>query len=163
MTKQNKLTPCTFLATGLGVGFIPFAPGTFGSLLAFGLYLLMPETLFSGINQLWYGIGLLVFSLFAVLVSTKAEKLLGHDAPAIVIDEICGYLLAVMLMPHKLLIGIYAFVLFRVFDIAKPFPIKVSQKLPRGWGIVVDDLLAGIFAGVLLHVLLMIYPRFFGV
>ncbi|HNX36958.1 MAG TPA: phosphatidylglycerophosphatase A [Candidatus Cloacimonadota bacterium] len=160
--KNSKLSFDTFLASGLGVGFIPKAPGTFGSLLAFGIYLLLPDALFSGINQLWYGIGLLLFSFISVVISTRAEKILGHDAPAIVIDEICGYFLTVLLLPHNLLIGIYAFALFRVFDIAKPFPVSVSQKLPRGWGIVIDDLLAAIYAGALLHILNALYPRFFG-
>jgi phosphatidylglycerophosphatase A len=79
-----------------------------------------------------------------------------------VIDEVCGYFVAVMFLPKSLLIGVYAFVLFRVFDIAKPFPISRSQNLPKGWGVVVDDILAGFYANVLTQIIIKIYPKFFG-
>lgn len=153
----------TIPATMFGIGFIPFMPGTFGTLAALGIYLLLPAQLFAGANLIGYGIGLLAFSLFAVLISTEAEKTLGHDAGSIIIDEVAGYMLCVMFMPHNWLVGIYAFALFRVFDIAKPWPINKSQKLPQGWGVVVDDLLAGFYTMIILQILLKIYPKFFGI
>lgn len=159
---KSRLNFFTFLATFFGIGFIPFMPGTWGSLAALGVYLLLPAQLFSGSALLWYGAGLLLFSLLAVLISSRAEQTLGHDAGAIVIDEVAGYLLCVIFMPHNWLTGVYAFALFRVFDIAKPWPVNVSQKLPKGWGVVVDDLLAGVYTMLLLQILLKIYPKFFG-
>ncbi len=159
---RSKLNLFTFLASVAGIGFIPFMPGTFGSLAALGIYLLLPGWLFSGTGLLWYAAGLLGFSVLAALISTKAEKTLGHDAGSIVIDEVAGYLLCVIWMPHNWLVGVYAFVLFRVFDIAKPWPVKQSQSLPAGWGVVIDDLLAGVYTMILLQILLKIYPKFFG-
>ena len=160
---KPKYNLYTIPATMFGIGFIPFMPGTFGTLAALGIYLLLPAQLFASVNVIWYGLGLLAFSMIAVLVSTQAEKTLGHDAGSIVIDEVAGYLLSVMLMPHNWLVGIYAFALFRVFDIAKPWPINRSQKLPQGWGVVVDDLLAGVYTLIILQILLKIYPKFFGI
>ena len=137
-------------------------PGTWGSLVAYGIYFLLPVGLFMG-TALYFSLPLLLlFCLAAVFFSTKAEEKLGHDSSHIVIDEVCGYYTAVMFLPQSWLIGLYAFVLFRVFDIAKPWPISRSQKLPKGWGVVVDDLLAGVYTMILLQILLKIYPRFFG-
>ncbi len=161
---MNKQKPdiYSFLATFLGVGYLPKMPGTWGSLAAFGVYLMLPSSLFI-IPGLYFSIpALLLFSLFAVFVSGKAELKLGHDAGSIVIDEVCGYFIAVMFLPKMALIGVYAFLFFRVFDIAKPFPVSRSQKLPGGWGVVTDDLLAGIYANLLTQIIIRIYPRFFG-
>jgi len=68
----------------------------------------------------------------------------------------------VLLLPKSLLLAIYAFVLFRVFDIAKPFPINVSQRLRGGWGIVVDDLIAGVYANLVIQLIRILKPSFFG-
>lgn len=158
---MKRYTLSSFFATVLGIGFIPFAPGTFGTLAAVGLYLILPAEFFLLSNLLYYLFALIVFSLFSVFISSKAEQHLGHDAPAIVIDEVCGYFFTVILMPKSLSVALYAFVLFRVFDIAKPFPIKQSQVLPRGWGIVIDDILAGVFATLILHLLWKFIPGIF--
>jgi len=69
---------------------------------------------------------------------------------------------ATLFLPQSWLIGLYALVLFRVFDIAKPFPVNRAQKLPAGWGVVMDDLLAGVYANLSLRLLILIYPSFFG-
>lgn len=158
----KRLNPESFFASLLGVGFIPFAPGTFGTLFAAGVYLLLPSSLFSGQGWYWLGAGLLLVTGLAVWLSGKAEKTLGHDAPAIVIDEFCGYFVTVLFLPKTILVAIWAFVLFRAFDIAKPFPINISQKLPGGWGIVVDDLIAGVYANIVIQIIRIIAPRFFG-
>jgi len=160
--KQKKLNIYTFLAAFLGIGFIPFMPGTFGSLAAYGIYLLPKGELFIGTGLLYFIPAWLIFCLLAVYLSGKAEKTLGKDNGAIVIDEVCGYFVSVLFLPHNWLIGLYTFALFRVFDIAKPFPIMRAQKIPAGWGIVIDDIIAGIYANLLIQVLIKIYPRFFG-
>lgn len=160
--KQTKTAISTFIATFFGIGYLPKMPGTWGSIAAFGLYLLIPASAFSGSGLLITLPLFSVFCLLSVFVSSQAELILGHDSSHIVIDEVCGYFLAVMFMPHSWLVGLYALVFFRVFDIAKPFPVGVSQKLPRGWGVVTDDILAGVYANILTQVLIKIYPRFFG-
>ena len=159
---SKRLTPSTFLATVFGTGFIPFAPGTMGTIFAVAVYLLLPDSLFNGNGWYIFGSALLLLSAFSVWISSRAERILGHDAPSIVIDEVCGYFLTVMLLPHSPLLAVYAFVMFRAFDIAKPFPINKSQRLPRGWGIVVDDLLAGLYANLVIQIMLKIVPKFFG-
>ncbi|HPL51816.1 MAG TPA: phosphatidylglycerophosphatase A [Candidatus Cloacimonas sp.] len=160
--KPQKLNIYTFLATLCGIGFIPVMPGTFGSLLAYGIYMLFSGSPFQG-KALFYALpALIVLCLIAVFLSTKAEKTLGRDNGSIVIDEFCGYYVSVLFLPHSWLIGLYAFALFRVFDIAKPFPIKKVQELPGGWGVVTDDIIAGIYTNILIQILTKIYPKFFG-
>ena len=160
---SKKLNPITFLASFLGIGFMPFMPGTWGSLAAYGVYFLVPPSWLMG-SGLWLSFPVfMVFCLISVYISSKAEQTLGQDNGSIVIDEVCGFFLAVLFLPKSWLIGLYGFVLFRVFDIAKPFPINRSQKLPRGWGVVIDDLLAGLYANIVLQILTRIYPKFFGI
>jgi phosphatidylglycerophosphatase A len=160
--KQFKHDINTFIASFFGIGFLPGMPGTWGSLAAFGFYMLIPKGAFTGFGLVFSIPALIVLYLISVYVSSQAELKLGHDAGQIVIDEVCGYFIAVMLLRQSWLIGLYAFVLFRVFDIAKPFPISRSQNLPKGWGVVTDDVIAGIFANVLLQIMIIIYPKFFG-
>ncbi|MBW6513970.1 MAG: phosphatidylglycerophosphatase A [Candidatus Syntrophosphaera sp.] len=159
---EKKMTPATFLASVFGVGFIPFAPGTFGTLVAVGIYLLLPEAVVGMAGWHFFLPGLILLTAISIWLSGLAEPKLGHDAPQIVIDEVCGYFLAVFMLPRSLLLAVYAFVLFRAFDIAKPFPVNISQRLPKGWGVVVDDLVAGLYANLLLQILIRIVPKFFG-
>ncbi len=139
------------LSTGLGIGYIPFAPGTFGTLWGVLIYYLIQPRL----SILWF-IGLIGFILIAIYLSAEAEKGLGeHDSSKIVIDEVVGYLVAVFALPFTTLNLILSFVLFRAFDILKPFPIRrIDQRLPGGWGVVLDDVMAGIFANLVLQLFL---------
>lgn len=159
---RDKVDLHSFLATFLGVGYLPKMPGTWGTAAAFGIYMLLPESIFITPGVFFALPALLLLCLFAVYVSGKAELNLGHDAGSIVIDEVCGYFTAVLFLPKSILIGVYAFLFFRVFDIAKPYPVSRSQKLPGGWGVVADDVIAGVFANVLTQIIIRIYPRFFG-
>jgi phosphatidylglycerophosphatase A len=137
-----------FFATGGLIGFSPVAPGTFGSLAALPLCwfisLLSVETAF-------------VFVLALIVISTwiahAAEKNEAQKDPSqVVLDEICGMAVALFALPFTPVFVIGGLVLFRVFDILKPFPIRwVDKKVPGGLGIILDDLLAGIFANVLLR------------
>ncbi|MDZ4182985.1 MAG: phosphatidylglycerophosphatase A [Candidatus Cloacimonadaceae bacterium] len=153
----------TFVASLFGAGFLPFMPGTFGTVVAALLYYLMPGSWFIGEPALYFSGALILFSIASSLLSTLAEKRLGHDAPQIVIDELCGYFVAVLFLPHGLMMAIYAFVLFRVFDIAKPFPANRAQKVSKGWGVVLDDLVAGLYANIVLQIMIRLFPRFFGI
>ncbi|MFZ5640247.1 MAG: phosphatidylglycerophosphatase A [Bacillota bacterium] len=127
------------LASGFGLGYVPKAPGTFGSLLGLLLALVIPPNLYL---YAVVGVGLL-----GVWLANEAEKILEeHDSPKIVIDEIAGFLLAAYGWS-----GFYlalAFVLFRILDVMKPEPLRSLQKLPGGLGIMTDDLLAGLLANL---------------
>lgn len=143
------------MATGLGSGYAPFAPGTAGTVVAVPLYLI-----FSPLSWPLYLITITAFSALAVLVSQEAEKLFGKkDSQCIVIDEIAGYLwslfLVVPTVPHVLA----AFVFFRFFDIVKVFPAGASQRLPGGYGVVADDVVAGIYANLTLGLMI----RYWGI
>jgi phosphatidylglycerophosphatase A len=147
-----------FLATGGPLGYAPIAPGTVGSAAwAVLLFLLLPEvTLSSGraaIATLLVSVA--AFTVLAVRASTVAEAAYGKDASRIVIDEFAGFLLAVLFLPKSLLLYGVAFVLFRALDIVKPFPAGRAESLPGGLGVVVDDLVAGVYANVLLRLMLL--------
>jgi phosphatidylglycerophosphatase A len=145
--KQILKNPLLFLAFGFGFGLVKKAPGTFGTLAAFPVYLLLAQPPF------WFYSVLTIISILAgIKICDVAADLLGeHDFNGIVWDEIAGYLITLWFVPfswHAVLIG---FVLFRFFDILKPFPIKwVDKHVHGGFGIMLDDVLAGIFAGGIL-------------
>lgn len=126
-----------FLATGFGLGMLPKAPGTFGTLLGVILAAIFPDNLYL----------VMAVSILGIWISQEAEKLLQeHDCPKIVIDEVAGYLIAAFNWHGYYLIA--AFVLFRVFDIIKPPPIRQLQKLPGGIGVMADDLAAGLLTNL---------------
>lgn len=138
-----------FLATGLGTGYTPVAPGTAGSLL--GLLIFWP------LHRLppWiFGLTLFAAIFLAVWISTIAETLYGKkDCQKIVIDEVIGIWVALAFVPLNIVTLVSGFVLFRLFDIWKPFPARLAQdRLPAGWGIVGDDVMAGIYANLVLQV-----------
>lgn len=137
-----------FLATGGLIGFSPVAPGTFGSLAALPLCLLM--TAMGGHAAL---VILLAFFLFSTWIAHVAEKIVGTTDPRqIVVDEVCGMAVTLFGLPFTPVYVMGGFALFRVFDIVKPFPINwVDKKVPGGLGIMLDDLIAGIFANAVLR------------
>jgi len=139
-----------FLATGFGVGYLPLVPGTWGSLL--GLLL----TWFFVPVSLWSILIWVLVLIIGAVVSTTAEKDLGHDARPIVIDEIMGMGLALLLAPKRIVYYVIAFVLFRLFDIVKPFPARQAERLPGGWGVMVDDLVAGVYANMVVQIYLLL-------
>ncbi|MEA1867643.1 MAG: phosphatidylglycerophosphatase A [Thermodesulfobacteriota bacterium] len=134
-----------FLASGLFLGLIPFAPGTFGSLLGIPLHWLFSHL---PISLVICSLGFVI--LISVWISGRAELLLGHKDPSqIVIDEVVGMAVALAGAPLKPSLIIVAFMLFRFFDIWKPFPIRyIDKSVPGGWGIVLDDVAAGIMANL---------------
>ncbi len=131
----------------LGVGLLPLIPGTWGSLAGVGLYAL------AGFN-FW-----LVLSLFLFLswVGFWSYPRLGDDAgedpPFVVVDEACGIFLTVMFVPFTFTNLVLGFFLFRFFDIFKPFPVRQFERLPAFWGVLADDLAAGLYAFLSLSVL----------
>jgi len=160
--------------TTFGVGYIPGAPGTYGSAVAVGIYLF--------INSIWLrafpssdfapppiplaqtsailAVGLLGFSLVGIWASNRSIPLLGNDDPSeAVVDEVLGQLVTFCFIPVGLTwpFVLAGFLLFRLFDIWKPYPIDGLQVLPGGLGVCADDLVAGIYAGVCLAIGYAIY------
>lgn len=134
-----------FVATAGGVGYAPVAPGTAGSLLALLIFLVLPLSLLGRVLVFLTVVGI------GGWAAGRAERLLGvKDPSSVVVDEIAGMGLSVLILPRHVGLFLAAFVLFRFLDIAKPFPIRQSQTLPGGLGVMLDDLLAGIYTLALL-------------
>ena len=143
------------LATGFGVGYSPVAPGTLGTLIAIPVYYFL-----SAIPSPIYEITLIGFFFLSVWISENAEIFFGKkDDQRIVIDEMMGFLITMLWVPkvtHFIIIG---FFLFRLFDILKPFPIRrLEKRLKGGYGVVLDDVMAGVYANIILHLVGRIYP-----
>ena len=143
------------LATGFGVGYSPIAPGTLGTLIAIPVYYFLSE-----IPSPLYEITLIGFFFLSVWISENAETFFGRkDDPRIVIDEMIGFLITMLWIPKTTRFIIIGFFLFRFFDILKPYPIRhLERRLKRGWGVVLDDVMAGVYANILLHLIGRIYP-----
>jgi phosphatidylglycerophosphatase A len=137
------------LATVGGVGHAPVASGTFGALVA--LPLLPPLTTLRDASPVGYAACLLVVIGLAVWSAGEAEEILGgSDHRTIVVDEVAGMIVAGAFLPGTWLAAGIAFLLFRVFDIVKPFPANVFDgQMEGGIGVVGDDLVAGLYAGLL--------------
>jgi phosphatidylglycerophosphatase A len=130
------------------------APATAGSALVTAIAWFLP------VPPLPVFLGLLVVgTLIAVWVAGEAEKDLGHDPGPVVIDEAIGQTIALMFAPHRIGVFVAAFFLFRLFDIWKPLGARESQALPKGWGVVADDVIAGITSMLALHGLLWLQAR----
>src|SRR5262249_46176887 len=147
------------LATGLGSGYAPWIPGTFGSALG----LLVAFTLAFGGPAATAG-GLAVLTALGVWAAGLAEKVLGTQDPgAVVVDEIAGQILTLAFLPQTPRVVIAGFVLFRILDVAKPFPARRLESLPGGSGIMADDLVAGLYANLLLQGLAYFLPGWLGI
>ena len=147
MNFPNLKKPSHLFAAWFGVGLIQPAPGTWGSLVGLLIWY-FAEFLHSSINII-----LPIFILFSWLVCSQASKDSDFkDHSAIVIDEVAGMLVALSFVAHELIIYLWAFLLFRLFDIWKPWPISwVDKNVAGGLGILLDDLIAGLFAGGIIY------------
>ncbi len=153
-----------FLTTW-GVGYIPGAPGTYGSLIAVGIYLainycLQGTTIAAGLIHAGVAVAITLFCLVGIWASSRAVALLGnHDPSEAVVDELMGQFITFLFIPFG--IGwpfiLAGFLLFRLFDIWKPYPIDDLQILPGGLGICADDIVAGVYAGICLAIGYAIY------
>ena len=149
-----------FISTLFRVGYFPKAPGTAGTFVAACVYWSLPKSWFDSFStNLYFVISVIILSVVSVFFISKAETELGHDNGKIVIDEFWGYLLAVAFLPKTLTVLILSFVLFRIFDIFKPEPVNVLQKLPRGWGVMADDLMAGIYANFAVRLIFLVHSK----
>lgn len=142
--------PLYFLAFGLGSGAMPFAPGTFGTLLAIPFYLLLqPLSLTAYI--LFVIAFMIVSSWICDIVSRQIQV---HDHPGMTIDEFAGFFVTMINAPHGWQWVVLGLVLFRFFDIVKPWPIRfLDQRVHGGFGVVLDDIVAGLFAMIIIQIL----------
>jgi len=144
------------IATGAGSGYAPFAPGTMGTVAGIPVYLLLTR-----LSWTFYLISILVITFLAFYISREGEKIFNEkDSPRIVIDEIVGFQLTMFLVHPTVLHVLMGFFLFRLFDIVKIFPARYLQdSLPGGYGIVIDDVVAGMYS----NIILLIVIKFWGI
>lgn len=141
----------TFLATGTYTGLIPFMPGTFGTLWGVAIAFLI-----NGL-PVYTQAGIIIAVVAAsVYISGEACRQMGrHDPSSIVLDEVCGYLVSFFLIPLTAFNLILVFIIFRFFDILKPYPIGlIDRKVKGGLGVVLDDLLAGVYANICANIII---------
>jgi phosphatidylglycerophosphatase A len=143
-----------FIATSAGAGYFPIAPGTVGSAVGVGLYWLT-----RGFSARWQ-VGLLVaISVIGVWASGVAARHFDREDPGyVVIDEVAGQLLTLLLLNVGLIGATLGFLIFRIFDIVKPWPARRFEDFPGGLGIMADDLMAGAYGWLLLWGLLKVVP-----
>ncbi len=138
-------------ATGLGTGYSPFAPGTAGTVIGIPVYLV-----FSRFHWALHAISIIALFFLAVYVSQEAENLFQQkDASKIVIDEIVGFQVTMFLISPAIIHIVLGFIAFRFFDIIKPFPIRLCEKkFSGGYGVVMDDVMAGIYGNIIVMLLI---------
>lgn len=141
-----------FFASGFYTGYSPLIPGTTGSIPPWiiGYFLI-------GNNQtaLWIAAGAAV--VLSVYLSTIAEPIMGHDSKKIVIDEWAGMFISFLLLPFTFSNYLIAFLAFRAMDSVKFFPANEAEKLPKGWGVTADDIVAGIQANLLTRLIIFLF------
>lgn len=135
--------PLYFIAFGLGSGAMPFAPGTFGTLMAIPFYLLL-----SSLPLFGYLAFVVFFIIFSSWISDRLSRVIHeHDHPGMCIDEFAGFFVTMIGAPHGYGWVILGFLLFRLFDIWKPWPISyIDENVHGGFGMILDDVIAGVFA-----------------
>jgi len=159
------MKPTDYLALSIatcGVGYLPLAPGTFGSLVAVGIFLLLARTTSPNALVAVVLVAIVVVTFVGIWAATRTEQLSGRKDPGkVVVDEVAGQFIA--LFPLTLftrwstLAVIVSFILFRFFDIVKPYPANRLQELHGGAGVMFDDLVAGVYGAVIVSIML----RFF--
>jgi phosphatidylglycerophosphatase A len=142
--------------TGFFTGYSPFAPGTTGTLVA--VVLLIIEYLIFG-HYVWVSnLIIVILTIYpSVMIADAGEKYFNRKDPeSVVIDEILGYWVSVLFFPFSWITIVSAFILFRIMDITKPFPIKKSENFSGGFGIMLDDIISGIYANIILRIIILI-------
>jgi len=141
------------ISTFFGTGYFPIGPGTMASAVVVLLY----KFLLSDLSWPLYLLIIIVLFIVGGIAATKYSSALQQKDPRkIVIDEVCGQLCTLFLVPSSWLLLLLAFVLFRLFDIIKPYPIKKLERIRDGWGIMADDIMAAVYAGILIHLYLLL-------
>tara|TARA_B100001057_G_scaffold94748_1_gene91181 strand:- start:514 stop:966 length:453 start_codon:yes stop_codon:yes gene_type:complete len=142
-----------FILTGFYIGKIKYAPGTFGTLLAVPLFLLIQDL--NLISKILFVFLFFLLSLFLLSISYKRKVFDEIDDKSIVIDEIIGYLVFIIFFENTLFDLTVGFLLFRLFDIIKPYPISlIDKKMKNALGVILDDIIAGLFSGITLFIII---------
>jgi len=145
--KSNRFL--LFFAAGFGAGYSPIAPGTAGTLLSIPIYLVLSRIPFP-----LYELTLVTFFFLSSWISDQAQRYWGKkDDPRIVIDEMMGFLITMLWLPKTTLFIVLGFFLFRFFDIVKPPPIRILERVKGGYGVVLDDVLAGVYSNIILQII----------
>ncbi len=139
------------LGSGFYTGYIPFASGTFGSLAALLIYFIpgveKPAILIPAI---------IIFTLYGAYIGGKFEIAYGVDPAECTIDEVVGMWISLLFLPKSILLAVIAFIIWRALDIIKPFPARQLEHVHGGWGIMLDDIAAGIYSMIIMHLILFI-------
>jgi phosphatidylglycerophosphatase A len=155
---MNRRRLGVFIATCAHVGYAPFAPGTFGSAAALVLYYLVRRQASTAIELVTIAV-VLVIGLWS---ATEAEHHFGGIDPGpVVIDEVIGMLLTLALHPVNVLGALTGFFIFRVLDVVKPWPARRLELLPGGYGVVLDDVMAGVYGNLMVWGLIWLLPTWF--
>jgi phosphatidylglycerophosphatase A len=140
------------IGSALFTGYIPFASGTFGSLVALLIYFV------PGFEKFWIIVtSIMLLSAFGVYIAFKFEKTYGKDPSECTVDEVVGTWIALLALPKTILIALTSFFIWRILDIIKPFPARTSENLPGGWGIMMDDVISGIYTLIIVHLIVYLF------
>ncbi len=143
-----------FLGSGFYTGYIPFASGTFGSVAGLMIYYIpgfeKPIILIPAI---------ILFTILGIFIGNKFEINYGKDPAECTIDEVVGMWISLILLPKKFYISIFAFIVWRIFDIIKPAPARQAEKLNGGLGIMMDDIIAGLYTAILVNAILILKAK----
>jgi phosphatidylglycerophosphatase A len=150
MIKLHKL-----IATVFGIGYVEKGGGTIAAAVCCIIWLLIPAHNFT---NSWQVLLTIAISVLGVWSGNVVEAMWGKDSNKIVIDEVAGMMITLLFIPVQFKFVLAGLVLFRFFDIAKPLFIKKMELLPEGWGVMADDVLAGLYANILLQIIV-----FFGI
>jgi phosphatidylglycerophosphatase A len=148
---RNKKTSSQFFLTGFGTGWLPIAPGTWGAALATLMVWPMSALPLTLINLI-LSVLIVVFLWIGVKGSDAMTEAWGKDPKQTVIDEMIGLWITLLGGPFTWPHLLAGFLLFRVFDIAKPFGIRQLERLDKGWGVMLDDVLAGVYANIVIQI-----------
>ena len=157
LTKTVLSSPIHLLAFGFGSGLSPLAPGTIGTLAAIPLYLLMAR-----LPWAYYILILVAAIAVGIWLCGESARLLGvHDHGGIVWDEFVGFWITMLFVPPEWLWIVLGFLLFRLFDVWKPWPIRlIDKQVDGGLGIMLDNILAGIYALLVLHIIMIVFAGY---
>ena len=144
------------IATVFKAGYVPIAPGTIGSVVGLLVFWLIKDSALFTVQMLVIGALFFVGVWASMIVEQDLER---QDPGIVVIDEVVGMLISLMLLPATTTVIFLAFFLFRLFDIVKPYPARWCEQLSGGWGIMMDDVVAGLYANVLIHITLWIVTQ----
>ena len=144
------------IGSGLFTGYFPYASGTVGSFAAVLIYLIPG---FENPTVMLFFISF--FTAIGIPVSTKFEKIYGKDPAQCTIDEFVGTWISLLFVPKKAIFILVAFIIWRILDIVKPFPARQLEKIKGGVGIMLDDIVSGLYALIIIHIIINLISRMY--